>query len=243
MTVSAPQRVAQRHLLDLLLDRGGDRRVADVGVDLHQEVAADDHRLALGMVDVGRDDRAPARRPRRARTRAPCPPAAATNSISGGDLAPPRVVHLGHPVARLGAQAPAAARARLHVGAGEDPVTTERRQALLHVGRVVGIGVEPARVVEPEALAVRERDLADRNAHRGIGAGHIDLSVGHAGPPFAGITQFRFVAVGSVPAALSARITELPRGNGCPNATTKGRGGQGRPDGAPRDGVGPGPAL
>ena len=28
-----------RHLLDLLLDRGGDRRVADVGVDLHQEAA------------------------------------------------------------------------------------------------------------------------------------------------------------------------------------------------------------
>ena len=60
MTVSAPQRVAQRHLLDLFVDGGGDGRVADVGVDLHQEVAADDHRLALGVVDVGRDDRAAA---------------------------------------------------------------------------------------------------------------------------------------------------------------------------------------
>ena len=48
------------HLLDLLLDRGGDRRVADVGVDLHQEVAADDHRLELGVVDVGGDDGAAA---------------------------------------------------------------------------------------------------------------------------------------------------------------------------------------
>src|SRR5207248_7006240 len=34
-------------------------RVADVGVDLHQEVAADDHRLGLGVVDVGRDDGPP----------------------------------------------------------------------------------------------------------------------------------------------------------------------------------------
>ena len=45
------------HLLDFLFDRGSDRGVADVGVDLHQEVAADDHRFALGVVDVERNDR------------------------------------------------------------------------------------------------------------------------------------------------------------------------------------------
>ena len=49
------------HLLDFFLDGGGDGRVADVGVDLHEEVAADDHRLQLGVVDVGRDDGAAAR--------------------------------------------------------------------------------------------------------------------------------------------------------------------------------------
>ena len=49
------------HLLHFLLDRGGDGGVADIGVDLGQEVAADDHRLQLGVVDVGRDDGAPAR--------------------------------------------------------------------------------------------------------------------------------------------------------------------------------------
>ncbi len=48
------------HLLDLLLHGRGDGRVADVGVDLHQEVAADDHRLELGVIDVGRDDGAAA---------------------------------------------------------------------------------------------------------------------------------------------------------------------------------------
>src|ERR1035437_11062159 len=46
------------HLLDFFLNAGGDGAVADVRVDLHQEVAPDDHRLALRMVDVGRDDRA-----------------------------------------------------------------------------------------------------------------------------------------------------------------------------------------
>ena len=40
------------HLLDFFLDRGRDGRVADIGVDLHQEVAADDHRLEFGVVDV-----------------------------------------------------------------------------------------------------------------------------------------------------------------------------------------------
>src|SRR5439155_21046295 len=44
------------HLVDFFFDGGGDRRVADVGVDLHQEVAPDDHRLGLRVVDVRRDD-------------------------------------------------------------------------------------------------------------------------------------------------------------------------------------------
>jgi hypothetical protein len=39
---------------------GGDGGVADVGVDLHQEVAADDDRFELGVVDVGGDDGAAA---------------------------------------------------------------------------------------------------------------------------------------------------------------------------------------
>jgi hypothetical protein len=56
------------HLLDFLLDAGGDGAVADVGVDLHEEVAADDHRLELGVVDVGGMMARP-RRLRRGRTR------------------------------------------------------------------------------------------------------------------------------------------------------------------------------
>mmetsp|Transcript_62125 Transcript_62125/g.171845 ORF Transcript_62125/g.171845 Transcript_62125/m.171845 type:complete len:551 (-) Transcript_62125:4169-5821(-) len=47
-------------LLHLLLDAGSDGGVADVGVDLDAEVAADDGRLQLGVVDIGRDDRAAA---------------------------------------------------------------------------------------------------------------------------------------------------------------------------------------
>ena len=38
------------------LDAGGGGRVPDIGVDFGQEVAADDHRLAFHMVDVGWDD-------------------------------------------------------------------------------------------------------------------------------------------------------------------------------------------
>src|SRR4051794_5894765 len=48
------------HLVDLLLDRRGDGRVADIGVDLGQEVAADDHRLEFAVVDVAGDDGAAA---------------------------------------------------------------------------------------------------------------------------------------------------------------------------------------
>ena len=44
------------HLLDFLLDARRDGAVADVGVDLHEEVAPDDHRLGFGVIDVARDD-------------------------------------------------------------------------------------------------------------------------------------------------------------------------------------------
>src|SRR5499426_3418016 len=48
------------HLLYLLFNRRRDGAVADVGVDLDQEVAADGHRFALRVIDVGGNDGAPA---------------------------------------------------------------------------------------------------------------------------------------------------------------------------------------
>ena len=61
ITVSAPHSVAHRSFStsSSIDERHGG--VADVGVDLHQEVAADDHRLELEVVDVGGNDRAAAR--------------------------------------------------------------------------------------------------------------------------------------------------------------------------------------
>ena len=49
------------HLLDFFVDRRQHGGVADVGVDLHQEVAADDHRLGFRMIDVRGNDGAAAR--------------------------------------------------------------------------------------------------------------------------------------------------------------------------------------
>jgi hypothetical protein len=51
MTVSAPQSVAHG-AFDLVVNRRLDGGVSDIGVDLHQEVAADDHRLELEVIDV-----------------------------------------------------------------------------------------------------------------------------------------------------------------------------------------------
>ena len=44
------------HLFDFFRHGGRDGGVADVGVDLHQEIAADDHRFGFRVVDIGRDD-------------------------------------------------------------------------------------------------------------------------------------------------------------------------------------------
>src|SRR6185503_4140428 len=49
------------HFLDFVGDARGHGRVADVGVDLHEEVPADDHRLGFRVIYVRGDDRAAAR--------------------------------------------------------------------------------------------------------------------------------------------------------------------------------------
>ena len=56
ITVSAPQRIAHTIFSTSSSTEDGHRRVADIGVDLGEEVAADDHRLGFGVVDIGGDD-------------------------------------------------------------------------------------------------------------------------------------------------------------------------------------------
>ena len=57
--VGAPFR-RPTHFLDFFLDRGSHGAVADVRVDFYQEIAADDHRLGFGMIDVCGNDGAAA---------------------------------------------------------------------------------------------------------------------------------------------------------------------------------------
>ena len=52
---------APAHFLDFIFDGTRDRAVADVGVDLHQEVAADDHRFGFGVIDICGNDGSTAR--------------------------------------------------------------------------------------------------------------------------------------------------------------------------------------
>jgi len=47
------------HFFNFLVDAGSHGAVADVGVDLNQEIPADDHRLAFRMIDIGGDYGAP----------------------------------------------------------------------------------------------------------------------------------------------------------------------------------------
>ena len=49
------------HLVDFARHIAGDGGIADIGIDLDEEIAANRHRLAFGVIDVGRDDRPPAR--------------------------------------------------------------------------------------------------------------------------------------------------------------------------------------
>ncbi len=189
------------HLFDLLLDGGRHRRVADVGVDLHQEPLADDHRLDLRVVDVGRQH-GPAR-------------GDLVADHLGRDVLPDgHVLHLGRDLAAAGVRelrdrlaAPAAtrlaratgedgveiaeaaagrgvldavvlgtdgtARVLLGVTAGDDPVLAQRGQAPADVGVDEWIGVRARRVVQRDRLPVGEMHLTDRHAQ--VGARALDV--------------------------------------------------------------------
>ena len=141
--VGAPQR-RPLQLLDFVLDRRAHRGVADVRVDLHQEVAADDHRLELEVIDVRRDDGAAARH--LAADELGRQPLARGDELHlGRDLAAARVVELRADVTRRAARL--------------DPRRAQLGQAVTHV-----VPLRTAGVVQTDrGFAAAQRDLAHRN--------------------------------------------------------------------------------
>ena len=162
------------HLLHLLLDRGGHGGVADIGVDLGEEVPADDHRLGFRVVDIGGDDGAAARHfsahefrrdeggQRGAEALSVCE---AGFSLLGRALASD-ILAMGDEDHLLGDD-PGPRQFELRHGSAAarlDPGLAQRRQPALHVDRGVGVGVRPRRVIDPERLLPAQRDLAQRHA-------------------------------------------------------------------------------
>src|SRR5699024_4330277 len=90
-------------LVHLLSDGAGDRGVADIGVDLGEELVTNDHRFGFRVVDVVRDDR-PAGGHRRAHLLDVAVLTQCDELHLAGDLAATGVCHLGDALALLGAQ-------------------------------------------------------------------------------------------------------------------------------------------
>ncbi len=189
------------HLLDLLLDGGRHRRVPDVRVDLHQEPLADDHRLDLRVVDVGRQDGPPRRdlladdlgrdvlpdghvlhlrrdlapaRVRQLRDRLPVPAAARQARAAREDR-----VQVAQATARRGVLEPVVlgadrtARVLLGVAPADDPVLPQGGQAPADVRLLGRVGVRARGVVQGDRLPVGEVHLTDR--HPQIGARALDV--------------------------------------------------------------------
>ena len=163
------------HLVHLLGDRGGDRRVADVGVHLHREGLADDHRFALWMVVVGRD-----------------------HGPAAGDLVADQIARNAFPLGderHLRGDLPAAGA--LQLGAAFPHDAGPRRQSGVQVDGGPRVGVRPRRVVEVEVLSVALGDPPERHSGAvrqvavGLGAardrpggdGGVDEKIGHRSLP------------------------------------------------------------
>ena len=162
------------HLVDFGGDVAGDRAVADIGVDLDQEVAADRHRLGFGVVDVVGDDRAAAgdlvadelgrdevgdRRRRNPRRRGLTISCLAAQVLADGDIfhlgrddAAARVVHLGDVGAGLGAK-----HALADVGEGLDAAAPVGAELAVVLGPDLALGdlLDVAAGADPVARGAR----------------------------------------------------------------------------------------
>ena len=218
--VGAPAR-GPGHLFDLFVDRRRDRGVADVGVDLHEKAAADDHRFALGMIHVVGKDRASAR-DLVAHEFAAHALAQRNELHLRRDLAAPCVVHLRYVGAGLRATrtahvrkaqivelchciAPATIerRRRLQLGrvvARVDPRAAHLRQAVANVELHIGIRIRPARIVQRMYRSVGQRQRAPGDPNRRVRASNINLH------PILPTPQYPVM-----PAALPRQATDLKR--------------------------------
>ena len=184
ITVSAPQSVAQR---SFSTSSSIDERTAELpmlALIFTWKRAADDHRLELGVVDVGRDDR-PAARDLAPHELGRQPFAQGDELHLRGDLAAPGVLELGDRAGaaeqRRAGDRPAPARDRRRsrrAGVLDRARRRSRagaaRQSLPHVA-----ALRPAGVVHPERrLAAGERDLAHRHADA---ARPLDVDLGRVG--------------------------------------------------------------
>ena len=130
--------------IHLLIDAGCGGRVTDVGIDFHRKVASDNHRLALGVMDVSGDNGTSASH--------------FLTYILGGDMtldtqcltvhvfANGHILHLGSDDASLGTR---------HLGDALPPLSTvgypllaHGWQSLLQVNRIVGVGIRTAGIVD-----------------------------------------------------------------------------------------------
>ena len=130
--------------IHLLIDAGCGGRVTDVGIDFHRKVASDNHRLALGVMNVSGDNGTSASH--------------LISYICGGDMtldtqcltihvfANSHVLHLGSDDACLGTCH--LGNTLSFLGAIGYPLLTHRGQSLLQVNRVVGVGIRSAGIVD-----------------------------------------------------------------------------------------------
>ncbi len=149
--IGAPER-RPAQLVHFFFNRGGHGGVADVGVDFHQEVSADDHRFELQVIDVRGDDGAAAR------DLIPDEPGRQSFAQGDefhlrGDLALARIVELRH--TSTGSRGAGRRHSLLH------PCLAQLRKA---AGDVVIL--RAAGVVDAERrFGGRQDDLAHRDAH------------------------------------------------------------------------------
>src|SRR6266498_3485565 len=147
------------HLLHFSGDRRGHSRRPDVGIDFDQEPAADNHRLALRMVDVGRKHRAACRD-------------LVADDLGRNAFAQRGELHFLRNVAAPGIGALGGS------GALRQPFGNPcRTQPVQHVATgEPGVGVRSGRVVQDNGGAVGEQHLPHWHPNTGAGSCEVGLA-------------------------------------------------------------------
>ncbi len=172
------------HLFHFFGNPGADGRVADIGIDLHEEIPSDDHRFRFRMIDIGRNNGSAAGELGSHKLWIAAFPDSHKLHL-GGDDSLTGIMKLRHITPGFGPQRPSRRRGScggffgvLNIPAILDPRSTQRHQSCENINRGLGVRIRAGGVINDERrIGDLLLEMINRGRLRDLSKGHPQIFV------------------------------------------------------------------